>query len=138
PAPVPTDRYVMISPLDEGGMGVVWRARDTHLRVEVAMKVIKSEFSNNPQWVRRFEREAQIPARLAHPLIIPVHDTGKFPDGRPYLTMKLVDGKSFDRLLTKRDDTGEELKRRVWIFRKACRAVEYAHSQGVIHRDLKP
>jgi hypothetical protein len=88
--------------------------------------------------VRRFENEARITSRLQHPGIVPVHDLGESPDGRPCIMMKLVEGHALDKLLEQRAALSQDLPRFLSIFEQICQTLAYAHVQGVIHRDLKP
>src|SRR5262249_44945828 len=77
-------------------------------------------------------------ARLQHPNIAPVHEQGQLPDGRPFFAMKLVQGRTLDRLLCERPSPASGLPQFLQVFGQVCQAMAYAHSQGVIHRDLKP
>src|SRR5262249_49499321 len=86
----------------------------------------------------RFLDEARITARLPHLGIPPVHEVGRLDDGRPFLAMKLIEGRTLHELLKQRASPADELPRFVAIFGQVCQAVGYAHSRGVIHRDLKP
>ncbi len=125
-------KYEIVDKIDQGGMGTVYRVLDRHLNREVALKVLRSP--GNPEARRRILDEARIIARLEHPGMIPVHDWGELPDGRVYYVMKLVQGLRLDDPAVRRKSTGELLR----IFQSICQAVSFAHSQGVIHRDLKP
>jgi serine/threonine-protein kinase len=130
--------YEVLSWLGQGGMAVVWRGRDRRLRRDVAIKVMKAELAGEPQLARRFLEEAQVASQLQHPAIPPVHELGALPDGRPYFAMRLVKGRTLADLLKGRPDPGHEQARWLAIFEQVCQAVAYAHSKGVIHRDLKP
>lgn len=120
--------------LGRGGMGVIYRAIDPEFGRPVAVKVIAPELATSNSAVRRFLDEAQITGRLQHPGVPPVHRLGTLPDGRPFLAMKLIEGRTFAALLAERGDLGQLLG----VFAQVCQTVAYAHAQGVIHRDLKP
>ncbi|MCB9687508.1 MAG: SUMF1/EgtB/PvdO family nonheme iron enzyme [Alphaproteobacteria bacterium] len=124
--------------LGTGGMAEVWLVSDARLGREVAMKVLRAELADVDGLRERFLREARATARLAHPGIVPVHEVGQLPDGRPFFTMDVVRGRTLDVVagVMGRDGTG--LRRVVDIFRRAVEAVAHAHAQGVLHRDLKP
>jgi Tfp pilus assembly protein PilF len=128
----------MLDEIAQGGMGVIWRATDTTLGREVAVKVLQDKFAPDSGTARRFEAEARITAQLQHPAIPPVHDCGKLPDGRPFLAMKLIKGRTLEDLLRQRADPAAERGRFVAAFEQVCQAVAYAHAHRVIHRDLKP
>ncbi len=126
-------RYTLGELLGTGGMGEVRAATDTVLEREVAIKLLREDRAGERA---RFLREARITAALQHPNIVPVHDLGQAEDGRPYLAMKRVQGRSLAELLThgQLGPTSQRLE----IFRKLCDAVAFAHKNGVLHRDLKP
>jgi tetratricopeptide (TPR) repeat protein len=119
-------------------MGVVYRATDTHLARDVAVKILRAGFSLNSAAARRFEDEARITAQLQHPFIPAVHDLGTLSDGRPFLAMKLIKGQTLDAHLAKRTDPSADRGHLVAVFEQICQGVGYAHAHGVIHRDLKP
>jgi sugar lactone lactonase YvrE len=131
-------RYDVKKLLGQGGMGDVWLGRDRRLRRPVAVKVVQERWREHPHVVRRFEEEAQLTSQLQHPAIPPVYDMGQLADGRPYFCMKVVRGRTLGSLLEKRSGPGDDLPRFLAIFEQVCQAVAYAHSKGVIHRDLKP
>jgi serine/threonine protein kinase len=126
-------RYHLVDKLGQGGMGGVFRVEDTALTRQVAMKIISvaDPFSD---WSARLLQEARIIAKLEHPGIVPVHDAGVLQDGRPYYTMKLVQGKRLDEYFA----AVQSLSDRLRVFLRICDAVAFAHANGVLHRDLKP
>jgi serine/threonine protein kinase len=119
-------------------MGVVYRALDPVFGRRLAVKVLLARTDERPDLARRFLDEARLTGRLQHPGVPPVHDQGVLDDGRPYFTMKLIEGRTLDDLLKERPSPRDDIARFVTIFGQACQTVAYAHSQGVIHRDLKP
>jgi serine/threonine protein kinase len=121
--------YRLESEIGRGGMGVVYAAHDDRLGRKVALKVVGAGCS-----LERLEREARVLARLEHPGIVPVHDTGRLPDGRAFYLMKLVNGERLDRYL----DRGIGAAERLRLFLRICEPVAFAHSRGIVHRDLKP
>ncbi|HEY6565733.1 MAG TPA: serine/threonine-protein kinase, partial [Pirellulaceae bacterium] len=141
-------RYVIVRPLDEGGLGKVSVAMDTEVAREVALKEIKPMYADNTDSRARFLKEAEITGRLEHPGIVPVYGLGTYDDGRPYYAMRMITGCSLKDAIQEfheKDkqprDPGErrlalcELLQR---FISVCHAIEYAHSRGIVHRDLKP
>src|SRR3954463_1576044 len=90
PPPAAAGRYDLLDEIARGGLGVVYRGRDTALGREVAVKVLQDRFEPNSATARRFVDEARIAAQLQHPGIPPMHDAGTLPDGRPFLAMKLI------------------------------------------------
>ncbi len=128
-------RYQLHGEIARGGVGIVLKGRDIDLGREVAMKVIRPEYADQPEILRRFIEEAQIGGQLQHPGIVPVYELGMRDDRRVFFTMKLIRGQTLAALL--RDRTGEHGQ---WlrIFEQVCQTVAYAHARGVIHRDLKP
>jgi Flp pilus assembly protein TadD len=136
--PTGTERYALLEEIARGGMGVIFRATDTALGREVAIKVLVERFAPDSSTARRFADEARIAAQLQHPGIPPVHDVGTLPDGQPFLAMKLIKGQVLDQVLDARPDLSAERGRYVAIFEQVCQAIAYAHSRSVIHRDLKP
>src|SRR5262245_55910532 len=120
--------------LGVGGMGEVYRARDTRLNRDVAIKILPAAFANDPDRLARFKREAQVLASLNHPNVATIHG---FEDGRGVhaLVLELVEGPTLaDRLEKGRLEVGEALG----IAKQIAEALEAAHEQGIIHRDLKP
>ncbi len=116
-------RYRIECEIGHGGGGVVYRAHDTVLDRPVAVKVLYEA-----------AEEARAVAQLEHPGIVPVHDAGVLADGRAYYVMKLVEGRTLDEFAASEPNLNERLR----VFRRICEAVEYAHSRGAVHRDLKP
>jgi tetratricopeptide (TPR) repeat protein len=131
-------RVHLLGEIARGGMGAVLRGHDPELGRELAVKVILPGHRANPELVRRFIGEARLAGQLQHPGIMPVYDVGQLPDGRPFFTMKLIQGRTLAELLAQRPDPGHDLPRFLRYFEAVCQAVGYAHSRGVIHRDLKP
>lgn len=120
--------------LGQGGMGTVYRARQTKLDRLVALKVLRPELSGDPEFAERFVREAQALARLDHPGIVRVHDFGEAGDSL-YLAMEFVDGASLRDLLQEGRLTSRDALAYV---PQICDALQYAHDQSVVHRDVKP
>jgi serine/threonine-protein kinase len=131
-------RYRIDGEIARGGMGAVLRGRDPDLGRDVALKVLREDFRNEPDMVRRFIEEAQIGGQLQHPGIVPIYEMGAFADRRPFFSMKLVKGDTLARLLAARKDPHDGLSRQLTIFEAVAQTVAYAHARGVIHRDLKP
>jgi len=128
-------RYELREKIAEGGMGVVHAAFDRVLTREVALKMVKN-LSASENTRRRFNEESRITGQLQHPAIPPVHDCGELPDGRPYLAMKLIKGRTLAQILA--DRAGLDYVPFLPIFEQICQAIAYAHDRHVIHRDLKP
>src|SRR5438874_5398526 len=127
--------YQILEEIARGGMGVVYRARHLASRRIVALKRVLTYHSDSQQTLARFQREAQAAASLDHPNILPIYDVGSTDDGLPYFSMKFAAGGS---LLHARNFFRHDVRRCVQLILKIARAIEYAHSHGVIHRDLKP
>src|SRR5262245_58864092 len=134
--PEQTGRYCVLGEIGRGGMGVVLLGRDEEMDRQLAIKVLLDGLTEGPEGVRRFLEEARVAGRLQHPGIVPIYDVGRFGDGRPYFTMKLVQGRTLAELLHDRADPGADLPRLLKVFEQVCQTLAYAHSRGVIHRDL--
>jgi eukaryotic-like serine/threonine-protein kinase len=130
-----SNRYELEGRLGSGGMSSVYRATDRVLERTVAVKVLAEHLSDDEKFVARFRREALAVAKLIHPNIVQVFDTG-VDSGRHYIVMEYVEGRSGAQLLqSSRELTPEEA---VEIGAQACAGLEFAHRQGIIHRDVKP
>jgi serine/threonine protein kinase len=126
--------YEILSAIGAGGMGEVYRARDTKLNRHVAIKVLPDVFANDPERLVRFHREAQVLAALNHPNIAHIHGF-EDSDGIHALVMELVDGPTLaERIAHGSIPLTEALR----IAKQIAEALEAAHDQGIIHRDLKP
>ncbi len=140
-APEVVGRYTLGEALGRGGMGVVYDAYDPELRRRVAVKMLRAPTRVSDEGLTRFVSEAQLTAQLQHPNIVPVHDMGMTPGGQVYFVMKRVEGDSLHQIL---DDeragqrTGWTQRRLLGVFVQICRALAYAHSKQVLHRDVKP
>ena len=130
--------YEMRGEIARGGVGVVLQGRDVDLGRDVAVKVLRDRHLGNTELIRRFVDEAQIGGQLQHPGVVPVYELGIDSGKRPFFTMKLVRGKTLSDLLGKRKGPDSERHRFLTIFDQVCQTMAYAHSRGVIHRDLKP
>ncbi|MCY3022216.1 MAG: tetratricopeptide repeat protein [Planctomycetota bacterium] len=135
-------RYTAAQEIARGGMGAIMCVRDADIRREVAMKVMLDDQDQRRR--ARFVEEAQVTGQLEHPNIVPVHELGRDEEGRPFFTMKLVKGRSLadvlERLRAGDASAGKEytLGRLLNVLIGVCHAVGFAHSKGVVHRDLKP
>ena len=130
-------RYVIESRLGAGGMSTVFLARDAVLERRVAVKLLAEHLADDDAFVARFRREALSAARLQHPNIVQVFDSGQDPESqRHYIVMEYVDGPSCANLL--REQKELDIGDTVQVVRDACHGLDYAHRAGVIHRDVKP
>jgi serine/threonine protein kinase len=127
--------YEIVSLIGSGGMGEVYRARDTNLARDVALKVLPDAFALDPDRLARFRREAQVLASLNHPHIAAIYGLEESRSGASALVLELVEGLTLaDRLVHGALPLDE-----VWpIARQICEALEAAHDHGIVHRDLKP
>jgi eukaryotic-like serine/threonine-protein kinase len=128
-------RYQLGDRLGSGGMSSVYRAQDRVLERTVAVKILAEHLSDDDKFVARFRREALAVAKLIHPNIVQVYDTGVDHD-RHYIVMEYVEGRSGAQLLQTRGRLGPEAAVEIGV--QACAGLEYAHRQGIIHRDVKP
>lgn len=128
------DRYEILSVIASGGMGVVYRGKHILMDKIVAIKMLNAAFSNEPNAFARFQNEAKMACQLSHPNIVTVHDFGIAGD-KMYLVMDYVDGQTLGDVLD--DETFLPLDRVVSMGLQICDALQYAHDQGLIHRDLK-
>ncbi len=138
PVSVEVPGYEILGELGRGGMGAVLKGRDSTLCRDLAVKVLLERCQDDPQAVGRFVEEAQIGGRLQHPGVVPVYALGQLTDGRPYFTMKLIEGRTLAALLQERIDPSRDRPRFLKVFEQVCQTTAYAHSRSVIHRDLKP
>src|SRR5437867_5213134 len=120
--------------LGHGGMGEVYRARDTKLKRDVAIKILPDEFSRDPERVARFQREAEVLASLNHPNIAAIYDLQE-ANGSRYLVLELVEGETLAERIRRGPIPVDEALR---IAQSICEALEAAHEKGIVHRDLKP
>lgn len=127
--------YEVLSLLGKGGMGEVYRARDTKLKREVAIKTLPEEFSRDPERLARFQREAEALAALNHPNIGSIYHLQEL-DGSRYLVLELVEGDTLADILGKRGAL--PIDEAIRIAKQICEALEAAHEKGITHRDLKP
>jgi len=147
--PASIGNYAIVGKLGEGGMGVVYEARQQSPRREVALKVVRGGHLVTELSVKLFQREAETLGRLKHPGIGAIYESGRTAEGQHFFAMELVDAQTLSLHVARRDGAagggarGRELSRdevryRLTLFRQICEAVNYAHQRGVIHRDLKP
>lgn len=129
------DRYLLIHPIGEGGMGTVWLAEQQQpVRRNVALKLIKAGMDSQSV-IERFESERQALAIMDHPHIAKVFDAGTTQSGHPFFVMELVDGQPITKYCDQRRFNTDQ---RLQLFLQVCEAVQHAHQKGIIHRDIKP
>ena len=127
--------YVLTRELASGGGGTVYEAQHKLLGRKAAVKVLRRELAASPQMVARFLREALAVNMIKHPSIVDIYEFGELPDGRPFYVMELLEGHDLRKLLTERGRFPPEEV--LEILRPVCSALEAAHAQGIVHRDLK-
>lgn len=134
--------YRIIRKIGEGGMGIVYEAEQQNPRRAVALKVIRGGFHADEYHIKLFEREIQALARLKHPGIADIYESGRSDEGQIFFAMELVRGTSLLEFVRRRkfsqDNLPFNVEEQLELFRKICEVVSYAHQRGVIHRDLKP
>jgi serine/threonine protein kinase len=130
-------RYRLEGRLGFGGMSTVHLALDLRLERQVAVKLLAEHLADDPTFVSRFQREAQAAARLVHPNVVQIFDSGlDEASGRHFIVMEYIEGQSCAEIL--RDDGWVEVDEAVSIIEQACEGLDYAHRHGVVHRDVKP
>jgi Tol biopolymer transport system component len=128
------DHYEILSQIGAGGMGEVYRARDTRLDREVAIKVLPGEFAHDADRLSRFEQEARATSALNHPNILTVYDFGNY-EGNPYLVMELLDG---EELRAQLDEGALPVRKAIEYAKQIAAGLAAAHEKNIVHRDLKP
>jgi serine/threonine protein kinase len=128
-------RYEIVRLLGQGGMGAVYQAHDKELERQVAIKVIRADMAANPEILRRFKQELILARQITHKNVIRIYDLGQ-ADGIKFITMEYIEGENLQSVLRRKKKI--EPAEAANILAQVCRALEAAHHEGVIHRDLKP
>jgi eukaryotic-like serine/threonine-protein kinase len=128
-------KYELLGELGRGAMGIVYRARDPMINRLVALKTITTGVADDPALLERFYREAQSAGGLQHPNIVTIYDMGQ-AGAHPYIAMELVEGENLEQLIARRAELPVTLKLDYAL--QACRAFDFAHKRGIVHRDIKP
>ena len=141
-------KYEDVGQIGQGGTSEIRRVHDGELRRDMAMKILWQGPATGSDALARFLEEAQVTAQLQHPAIVPVFELGRLPDDRTYFTMEEVRGRTLGDVIESvhlasqdvwgKTEDGWTLRRLIEVFRRVCEAVAYAHSRGVVHRDIKP
>ena len=131
-----SERFVVESIIGEGGMGVVYKAWQAEQKQGVAVKILRQEFSDDDLSVKRFKHEAMAASRLSHSHIVALYDYGTTVDDYLYMVMEIIDGKSLAQLEREKRSIG--VARTIKIITQVCDALDHAHQNAVVHRDLKP
>ncbi|MBP7862244.1 serine/threonine protein kinase [bacterium] len=129
-------KYEIISPIGEGGMSVVYKAKHLLMDRFVAIKMIRPEYATMSQLIDRFKQETKAVSSLRHPNIVTVFDYGFLPDQTPFLIMDYLEGKVLNQLI--KQEKTMHWERAVLLFSQACDALAHSHERGVVHRDIKP
>ena len=132
--PIINERYQILNTISSGGMAVIYRAKDVILDRPVALKILKKELSQKPDLREQFSKEAKATARLSHVNIVTTHDFGIYGD-RLYIAMELVEGSILKDVITNKEIT---LSQRINYLEQACEGLAYAHSNNIVHCDIKP
>src|SRR5580658_11216047 len=128
-------KYQIIGKVGQGGMAAVYKALHVRFKEPRALKVINPELANDANFVRRFEQEAIIARKLQHPNAVRVDDIDEAEDGRPYIVMEFIDGKSLKKLI--REEGPLPVPRVLSIIKQCASALDAAHKLGMVHRDIK-
>ncbi len=132
---VVADRFRIVRLLGSGGMGTVYEAEHTFIKKKVALKLLRSEITSNPEAVARFQREALAASTIGHENIVAIDDFGRLSDGQVYLTMEYLEGEPLNSVLAR----GEmPIPRLIDVAIQVCRGLAVAHAEGIVHRDMKP
>jgi serine/threonine protein kinase len=129
-------KYEIQEVIGHGGMGVVYKARHALMERIVAIKMLQAQLISDSMSVKRFQQESKAASRISHPNVITIYDFGISPNGQPFIVMDYLLGTSLASVIKEEGQVGVE--RSIRIITQACDALEHAHKQGVIHRDLKP
>jgi serine/threonine-protein kinase len=130
------NRYRLVEKLGQGGMGVVYKGEHIRIHRPTAIKVLNADLSNNPEFIARFEREAEMASRIKHPNAVDIYDFGEAEDGIVYLAMEYLAGVPLSSII--KNEGPLALERTIHILDQAADALHAAHELGIVHRDLKP
>ncbi len=128
-------KYEITEEIGSGAMGVVYRAEDPLLGRSVALKTTTAEVARNPDLLKRFYREAQAAARLAHPNIVTIYEINE-DNGVPFIAMEFLEGQNLQKIISDRKEV--PILKKLQIIVDTCKGLEYAHQRGIVHRDVKP
>jgi len=129
-------KYDIVKPLGKGAMGIVYKAKDTRLDREVALKVMVAGIADDPELKQRFEREAKAVAKMTHANVVMVFDFDYHTDGSPFIAMELLNGQDLQKAM--RTPPPMDVERKVSIIAAVLAGLAHAHQQGIVHRDIKP